>query len=265
MRAVAAFLAAGLAGVLVLANLVGTPLLAAGVAVVVVVLTLGAVRPAEVPGSGRAAGLALVVGIAGLVALAVDDSADAGSLAAVLGPSLVAAIALQIARRDGRPRLTASLTLAVTACVLALLPAMWVALRESVDGRASVLVGLTGVAVATLVEGLPGSRAMVRTVAVLAAGASGALLSFAVMTVRDAAHPLNAVVLATFAAVATAAANAAVDRIAAEARVLVSRDAPPTAYVEPGAFLAAVLPLRISLPFVVAAPVTYVLGRILVG
>jgi hypothetical protein len=262
---VAALLAAGLAGVLVLATLVGTPLLAAGAAVVVVVLTLGAVRPAEVPGSGRAAGLALVVGVAGLVALAVDDSADAGALAAVLGPSLVAAIALQIARRDGRPRLTASLTLAVTACVLALLPAMWVALRESVDGRASVLVGLTGVAVATLVEGLPGSRAMVRTVAVLAAGASGALLSFAVMTVRDAAPPLNAVVLATFAAVATAAANASVDRIAAEARVVVARDAPPTSYVEPGAFLAAVLPLRVSLPFVVAAPVTYVLGRILVG
>lgn len=261
----AALLAAGLAGVLVLAALVGTPLLAAGVAVVVVVLTLGAVRPAEVPGSGRAAGLALVVGLTGLVALVVDDGGDVGSLTAVLGPSVVAAIALQIARRDGRPRLTASLTLAVTACALALLPAMWVALRESVDGRASVLVGLTGLGVATLVEGVPGSRGLIRTLAVLAAGASGALLSFAVMAVRDAAPPLNAVVLATFAAVATTAANAAVDRIAAEAQVLVGRDAPPRPYVEPGAFLAAVLPLRLSLPFVIAAPVTYVLGRILVG
>jgi hypothetical protein len=153
----------------------------------------------------------------------------------------------------------------VTACALALLPAMWVALRESVDGRASVLVGLTGLGVATLVEGVPGSRGPVRTLAVLAAGASGAMLSFAVLAVRDAAPPLNAVVLATFAAVATTAANAAVDRIAAEAQVLVGREAPPRPYVEPGAFLAAVLPLRLSLPFVVAAPFTYVLGRILVG
>jgi hypothetical protein len=265
MRAVAALLAAGLAGVLVLAALVGTPLLAAGVAVVVVVLTMGAVRPAEVPGAGRAAALALVVGLTGLVALVVGDGGDVGSLTALLGPAVVAAIVLQIARRDGRPRLTASLTLAVTACALALLPAMWVALRESVDGRASVLVGLTGLGVATLVEGVPGSRGLVRTLAVLAAGASGAMLSFAVLAVRDAAPPLNAVVLATFAAVATTAANAAVDRIAAEAQVLVGREAPPRPYVEPGAFLAAVLPLRLSLPFVVAAPVTYVLGRILVG
>ncbi|HSK27915.1 MAG TPA: hypothetical protein VK894_13475 [Jiangellales bacterium] len=260
----AALIAAGLAGVLVLATVVGAPLLAAGVAVVVLVLTWGAIRPAEVPGSGRAAGLALVVGLGGLAGLIVQDGPDLGPLTAVLGPSLVVAIALQVARRDGRPRLTASLTLAVTACALALLPATWVALRASVDGQASVLVGLTGVGVACLLEGLPGSRAMVRTLSVLVAGGSGALLSLTVLAVRDAAPPLNAVTLATFAAVATAAANAAVDRIAAEARVPAGAGGPSLS-VEPGAFLAAVLPLRVSLPFVVAAPVTYVLGRILVG
>ena len=58
----------------------------------------------------------------------VGDPSELWPVAALLGPAVVAAVMIQLARRGGRQALTASLTMTVAACALAVLPVAWVAL-----------------------------------------------------------------------------------------------------------------------------------------
>ncbi|MET0712410.1 MAG: hypothetical protein ABWZ30_07905, partial [Jiangellaceae bacterium] len=89
-----------------------------------------------------------------------------------------------------------------------------------------------------------------RSLAVLLAGALGAGLVFASEGVADAVPTVGGVVLATVTALTAVTAVAAVDRVAEEV----------------DSTTASVLtPLRVTAPIVVAAPVAYVLGRVLVG
>jgi hypothetical protein len=114
----------------------------------------------------------------------------------------------------------------------------------------AVWLGLLGVGVVGLAEVLPIPVAVRRSLAVLLAGALGAGLVFAAEGVADAVPTVGGVVLATVAALTAVTAVAAVDRVAEE----VDRT---TAGV--------LTPLRVTAPIVVAAPVAYVLGRVLVG
>jgi hypothetical protein len=243
-------LCTALVGVLAVAAAVGRPLLGAGVAVVQVVFTLGGVRPATVPAARAGAWLALVVSIGASVWVIVGDLSELWPVAALLGPAVVAAVMIQLARRGGRQALTASLTMTVAACALALLPVAWVALVGANGGVHAVWLGLLGVGVVGLAEVLPIPVAVRRSLAVLLAGALGAGLVFAAEGVADAVPTVGGVVLATVAALTAVTAVAAVDRVAEEVD-------DTTAGV--------LTPLRVTAPIVVAAPVAYVLGRVLVG
>jgi hypothetical protein len=242
--------ASGFIAALALASVAGRTVLAAGVVVVQFVFALGGVRRTSVPATRLAGWLALTVGVAGSVWTAFADTADLKPVASLLGPALVVAVVVQLARRDGRAYLTESLTLAVGASALAVLPVAWIALRGADGGAYAVGLGLLGVGVVALAEAIPLSPAVRRMLAVLAATALAAGLVSLIDDVAEAVPAVGAVVVTAFGALAATSALAAVDRLGAEVG---DRD---------GAML---VPLYVALPIVAAAPVAYVLGRILVG
>lgn len=270
---------AALAGVLALASASGSTLLAGGIALVILIFTLGGVAAARAGAARWSAGIALAAGLGALGWTWSEGGSDLTPMAALLGPTLVASIVVQLLRRDGRAGLTTSLAVSVTSCVLAVLPVAWLALRESGDGEYPVGLALLGVGVVGLAESLPLSRAVRRLIGVLFAALGAGALVLTTDWVGDAVPAVSAVVVATFAGLLAAVAFAAVDRLADEFTpqpepVAVRVGAEPVAAtgtgdgaevaaVPPGA--GAFLPLRISLPFIAAAPIAYVLGRIFVG
>ncbi|WP_092625164.1 hypothetical protein [Jiangella sp. DSM 45060] len=270
---------AALAGVLALASASGSSLLAGGLALVILIFTLGGVAAARAGAARWSAGIALAAGLGALGWTWTEGGSDLTPMAAVLGPTLVASIVVQLLRRDGRAGLTTSLALSVTACVLAVLPVAWLALRESGDGEYPVGLALLGVGAVGLAESLPVSRAVRRLIGVLLAALGAGALVLTTDWVGDAVPAVSAVVVATFAGLLAAVAFAAVDRLADEftpqpqpVAVQVGAAAPAETGTGDGAEVAAVprgagafLPLRVSLPFIAAAPVAYVLGRIFVG
>lgn len=248
--------AAGLAGVLLLASLIGELTLAVAVIAAQAILLAALAKSVRVPAAREAVVLAMLAGAtASLIVAYRADGSALGLVAPVLGLGFLGAIALQLARRHGRNELTASLTFAVTALVLAVLLTPWVALRAAPNGAVAVAIGLAGVGVAALAETPPGSRPMWRLVGVIAAAGLGAGLG-SLRGVNDVARPVNIVVLAALSALLAAAASAVVDRVEAEA-----------AAASPGSEPAgpSVLSLRATLPAAFAAPAAYVFGRLLIG
>ena len=237
----------------------GGMFLAGGVLVAQVVFVMGAVRMAPIPAANSAAWLALLVGGGATGWTAWAGLPGLSPVAIVLGPALVLAIVVQLFRRDGRPRLTASLTLTVAACVLAVLPVAWVGLRYADGGSYAVALGLLGAGVAVLADALGISVMLRRLLAVLVAAALAAAMvvwleSFSTVPA------VSAVAVAAFGAVMAIVALAVVDVLADE-----SRRRQEQLVVGPTTDVAVtVTPLRVVMPIVVAAPVTYVLGRILV-
>lgn len=152
-------------------------------------------RWAQVPATGPGASLAL--GAAALADLSVMRSASAlpealpalEPVAAVLGAAFVLALVVQILRRDGRPRVAASLTATVTATVLAVAGALWLAgagLGVAGGPAASLTARATGavplVAVGVAAGALPASLALpgwLQGVLAAGGGALGALAAAA--------------------------------------------------------------------------------------
>lgn len=270
---------AALAGVLALASASGSALLAGGLALVILIFTLGAVAAARLHSARWSAMVALAAAVGALGWTWAEETSDLTPMAALLAPTLVLSIVVQLLRRDGRAGLTTSLSVAVTASVLAVLPVTWLALRESSDGQYPVGLALLGVGAVGLTESLPLSRAVRRLVGVLVAALGAGALVLTTDWVGDAVPAVSSVVVATFAGLMAAVAFAAVDRLADEYTprpqpVAVTVGAPDGTQVGPvdGAEASAVprgaaafLPLRVSLPFIAAAPAAYVLGRIFVG
>jgi hypothetical protein len=247
---VASVLSAALVAVLALAAAVGRPLLGVGIAAVQVVFTLGGVRPAPVPAARSGAWLALMVSIGASAWMVFADPNGRWPVAVLLGPAFVAAIAIQLGRQDGRRAMTMSLTMTVAACALAVLPVAWLALRATEGGVHAVWLGLLGVGVVGLADALPIPVVARRFLAILLAGGVAAGLMLVAGGVAAAVPKVGGVVVAAFAALSAVIAVAAVDRVAAEAG---------------DGTVSVLTPLRVSLPVVVAAPVSYVLGRVLLG
>jgi hypothetical protein len=247
---VPSLLLAALAAVLAVAAAVGRPLLGAGVATVQVVCTLGGVRPAAVPAVRPGAWLALAVSVGTSLWMVLGDRNGMWPVAALLAPAFVVAIMIQLARQDGRHDMTASLSMTVAACALAVLPVAWLALRAAEGGVHAVWLGLLGVGVVGLAELLPAPAVARRLVGILLAGAVAAGLMLVAGGMAAAVPAVGGVVVTAFAALTSVTAIAAADRVAAE--------------VDEGS-AGMLTPLRVTLPIVVAAPVSYVLGRILVG
>ncbi len=292
MSSVRASLAtAALAAVVALASAAGGAVFAGAVALVQVLFTLGSVRSVPVPSARPAAWLALAAGVGALTWVYLEESPGLTPPVAVLGPTLVVAIVIQLVRRDGRPRLTASLSLVVAACVLAMLPVLWVALRAAADGYHSVGLALLGVGLLSLTEAVPISRAVRRVLGVLVAVVGGAGVVMFVDSVGSAVPAVGGVVVTAFAGVMAATAFAMVDRIADDSEALRSRAAASARAGGRGARSrrgrrgdvtgpipadhpvdgddvgsdAALVPLRVTMPFIAAAPTAYVLGRIFIG
>lgn len=289
----ASLAAAALAGVLALASSAGPALVAAAVVLVQVVLALGGMRALGVPAVRASAWVAVLAGIVAAAWTYQSDHPGLTPLLGVLGPALVVAIVLQLLRRDDRHDLTVALAVSLTVVALTALPVLWLALRLAPEGEHSVGLALLGVGVVCLGEALPVSRAVRRFLGVIAAAAGAAGVVTLVDGFSDVVPAVSAVVVATFAGVLAAVAFAVVDRLAEESTddevrsaVTVPDDTTPAATVagvprgalealaaggaERGADgrgipAAALLPLRVAMPFVAAAPAAYVLGRIFVG
>lgn len=252
-------LAAGLIGALAVGSAAGGMFLAAGVLIAQVVFVMGAVRMAPIPAANSAAWLALLVGGGATGWTAWAGLPGLSPAAVVLGLALVLAIVLQLVRRDGRSQLTASLTMTVAACVLAVLPVAWVGLRYADGGSHAVALGLLGAGVAVLADALGISAMLRRLLAVLIAAALAAALVMR-LDAFSVVPPVSAVAVAAFGAVMAIVALAVVDVLANESR----RRQGELVGGRPGNVAVAVTPLRVVMPIVVAAPVVYVLGRILV-
>ena len=162
MRGVPALLASALAGLLVGAVLAGGSWPVAAVAVVQVVLVLGVARTDLAPAVRASGAVAGVAGVAGAVAVSVRVPGEAPDsllpLAAVVGLGLVAMALVQLARRDGRGRLTASLTAGVLMLVLVAAAGVWVGAGVYPSGPAALLAALAGLAVAVAFAVFPGPR-----------------------------------------------------------------------------------------------------------
>jgi hypothetical protein len=261
-------------------------MLAGGVAVVIVVFVLGAVITADVVMARWAGILALAASLGALIWTYADHTSDLIPMSASLAPTLVLSMVLQLWRRDGRPALTTSLTFVVTACVLAVLPVVWLALRASAEGSYAVGLALLGIGSLGLTETLPLSRGTRRVLGVLTGAVAAGALVMTVNRVGDAVPAVSAVVVTSFAGVMAGIAFAIVDRLVGELASPVPVTVPiadhPSASAGEGAAVSQLpvggqtsprinraaksfLPLHISLPFIVAAPAAYVLGRIFIS
>lgn len=258
---VPSLLAAALVAVLALASAAGSPILAAGVVLVQGVFALGAVRQIGVPGAVVAAWLSFAIGAGTSVWLVAEDIPKLTPMARLLAAGFLLAVLVQLWRRHGRPMLTTSLSLTVAAVVLAAMPASLIALRTADAGAHAVGLGLLGVGVVLVVDGVGGRSVLARMLAVLAAGAAAVML---VMSVSLGDVPeVGAVVLAAFGALLCVAALYAVDRLAVEASAEEERSSAGGDVLELVAV--DVRPLHLTLPVIMASPVIYLLGRLLIG
>ncbi|HEX3827653.1 MAG TPA: hypothetical protein VHV82_10315 [Sporichthyaceae bacterium] len=268
--------AVGIAALCVVAALIGQAALVVPVLGAQVLLVLGWYSVIGVPGWELGAGLAIGCGLVGDLAMVVrGDDPSLGPLAGVLGPGVLGAIAVQLLRRDGRARLTASITAACTAAVLSVLGATLVAERGSTQGRAVTVVAVVAAGVATAVLASPMRAEVAEALAVPAAvlvagvlaGPVGDLEIWHVLVIAFAAAVLAAAGrrAAAFAAydlahrpLQPAAEGAGGGRAAGRAaRRAAAREARRSGD--------AILVLGSALPFVLASPASYVLGRLLVG
>jgi hypothetical protein len=231
-----------LALVLVLAALGGERVLVLGVALVQAGVVAGWHRSMSVPGAVEGAVVAAAAAVAAdfAVLLSPDDRPLSG-LPAALALAVVAALVGQLVRRDGRSRLVASLTATVCLAALAALPAAQVAALASKGGVPLLAATVVPAGLVTAADALgrvgTGPRWARPVVAAVASVSAGA----AVAALTD---------LSPTAAVGTAAASGAVAWAGA---VLADRTTQP----DPR--------LATALPQALAAPVGYVLGRLLVG
>ena len=253
---VAGAVAAALAGL----ALAGTPALAAGAFCVQVVISLAWLASLGAKGSLGAFGIAVAAAAAIDIVLAVSDSPDLGDAAPVVGIALVAALLHQLARRPRRA-VTMSLAGTMSAVGFAVCAGAYVALLAEGSGDLADAAALFGIGVALVVARLldlavvtpsafPGSR---RGIVGIVVGAGAAAAVGAAYGSSNALHTGVGLRIAVIAALLALIADVAVDAVLTQA--------PPPDERR----LSALTPLGVLLPVVLAAPVAYITGRILLG
>lgn len=238
----AAGTAAGLGLVMILGALSEPFVLLLAVALAQGVVVAGWYAALAVPG---AAGGSMVAALSALgvdlVVLADVGDRPLASVPPILAMSFLAALVHQLARRDGRDRLTASLTATVTVTGLAALGCFLLAAGADRHGTPLVVTATSGAVLAAAAMAL---APLVRF-PVWALAAGGAVAAAGVCLAVAGATELGALV-AVAVGVSAAAAGAT-------AAALVGRSASPQ-------------PMLVgALPLVVAGPAAYVLGRLLAG
>lgn len=214
----------------------------AGVVMVQTLLLEGWHRVLAVP--GRVGGVVVAAGAAvgaDLLVFAADDRTPLAAVPAVLGLAMVAAVVQQMLRGDGRTQLNASLAATVSLVVLVAVTPGYLAALALEDGPVLVVTVAAAAALAALVPvlgtraGLPGWAQLVL----------GPVLAAVLGVAAGVAGPLS-LLDATLLAVAAAA-------VATGGSTLVARAPRPGRGVAVGS------------SFATAAPLAYVLGRVLVG
>ena len=283
----AAVLATGLAGLLVLAGAGGVWLLAAAVLLVQAVLAYGWFSVVPVPDTASSTLLVGAAGLAADVVLFTDDRLRAedadpslAPLASVLGLLFLAALVSQLARRDGRVALTSSLAATVTGGALTVFVAAWLPTLQSRGAFVGSAAALAGAAVASALAALPGRRGLLAALAAALAAVVGALIGSSEDVVGAAAGAglglgagvasVLAVVAVDFLASAPAGSWLAPPAAAPVSSAPASGSAPAGA-TPAGTVAAGSTPTEgrlaaaAALPFALAGPVAYVVGRLLVG
>jgi sulfur-carrier protein len=221
----------------------GRVLLASALLVIQLALVIGWFRSAHLTTVGQASGALAAIAAAvaaDVVLLRTHDRANVRGLAGVLAGLVIVAFIIQLARRDGRDRLTNAISASVASGALAIAVSVLIAVRGGPHGTTLVAVALTAVAVGVLpVQSQVPLWASIPAGLALGAGA-GLLVS----------HETGAFGLGTGAVVALVSVALAVGARAALAKVPVGIVAWPVAA---------------TLPLVVVPPAVLVVARIMVG
>lgn len=251
----ASLLASALAGVLVGASLADSYGLAAGVVLVQVLLLVGLVRTADVPAGPTSAAVAFVVALASVAVLTstAESSFDLDALLPLLvafGVGFVALTIVQLARRDGRDRLTGSLTFGVTAVLLSVATAGWLALGDGDIGTALLLLALAGTATGAAMMIFPGPSWLWVIGGTIAAASVGLIMQAYAPPVDGA--DLGPVVASVVAGACGFAAGVGVRaaRLLRDEQQIDAEIAPPRL---DHALVAAALPVALAAPVAVAA------------
>jgi hypothetical protein len=231
-------------GVLAVGAAAGRPALAAGVLVVQLILGLCWLTLLQ---ATLATGV--LVGLAALACdtlLLRDESADAGSVAGVVGVAVFVAIAAQLARRQRRD-VTGGLASSLSGVLLVAAAALLLPIRQFDQGQEVILTALVGVAVALVVARIvPGPALLIRAaglvLAVVVAGRFG-------VASQD---------LSAGAAAGTAAAAAALALVVDLGMLRLRGEVGQRQR-------AALRPVAALLPVVAAVPAVYVAGWIIGG
>jgi hypothetical protein len=239
---VTAAVAAGLAAALVLGGVIDPLVLLPAVLLTQVLLAVAwfPALQATSPLGGRIVVLGAAVA-ADVAVLAADETRPMEHVAPVLAVAMLAALAHQLARRDGRGGLTTSLTATGAATVFACLGSAWLALDVSRDGTGLLVMGAVAAAAPAVVELARSRLGRPRWAGAVWAAALTGVAAAAVAETTDLSLP-----------VALAAGAGAV--VAARLAMMLAERAPVPHPLLPAA-----------LPPVLVAPVVYLLGRLLVG
>ena len=115
---------------------------------------------------------------------AVEETSATVGFQIGLGPgvaaALLAALFMQMSRKDGRRMLVPTLSYSVTTAVFAVCLAVWVTVPSLSDGEAIVAAAAAGGAAASVVWWLPGPRALMGTVAVVVGAVAGGVFGYLV-------------------------------------------------------------------------------------
>lgn len=229
--------------ILIGGNAAGRPGLAA--AVIVVQIVLGAAWLLEFSMGIDAAVLVTAAFVASDIVLLRTRTPTGGSIAGVLGLSVIAVLFHQIARRGANNRGVTE-TVAITLSVITLGSALTLLfpLRVLADGRWTVLVGVVTAAAAQVVVRLvPGPDALRRVAGLVAAGLVG--LAFGSQN-----HGLLTSAKGLYLGLATGVTVLLVDRLLERTKL---PEHPGTVYVS---VITGLVPLMLS------APIAYLVGRI---
>jgi hypothetical protein len=243
IAALAAISTSLFAVVVLAASSSGRVLLAAALLVVQLALVFGWFRSAHLATLGQASGAFASIAAAvaaDIVLLRTHDRANVRGLAGVLAGLVIVAFVIQLARRDGRDRLTNAISASVASGALAIAVSVLIAVRGGPHGTTLVAVALTAVAVGVLPV-QPHVPLWASIPAGLALGAGAGLLV---------SHATGAFGLGTGAVVALVSVALAVGARAALAKV-------------PAGVVA--WPVAATLPLVVVPPAVLVVARIMVG
>ncbi len=240
---------AAAAAALIGGNASGRPALAVAVVVVQIAFAVGWLL--TFAASLDAAVLVLIALTVTDVVLLRTRSAAGGSIAGVIGLSVIGVLFHQLARRDPRG-VTAAVSLTFGAIILGAAPALLLPLRELPVGRSAGFVALLASGAALVVARLPAAPDVPRRLLALAVGVVVALLC-----------GLGKGGLSTGHAVAMGAGCAVTALLADRLLVLVAADAPSSEGRGSGVTAISYALVAGIVPLALACPLAYLVGRVI--